>query len=91
MGHRCDYACCDSFEALRRELAGVNGVSPEVRTFAQLAFGNQNNNTQVLGVGSDYTDIRAWPIESGGNFNENDVRNANKVALIGNCRNYLKS
>jgi putative ABC transport system permease protein len=73
----------EDFDALRREVAGVNGVSPEVRSFAQLAYGNQNNNSQVLGVGADYVDIRAWPIESGENFTETDVRIANKVALIG--------
>jgi len=73
----------EDFEALRREVAGVNGVSPEVRNFSQIAYGNQNNNSQVLGVGADYINIRAWPLESGENFTENDVRNANKVALIG--------
>ena len=58
-------------------------MSPEVRTFAQLAAGNQNINTQVMGVGEDYVEIRAWPVESGSNFTDQDVRNSNKVALIG--------
>ena len=73
----------DDHEAIRREVIGVNGISPEVRNFYQLAYGNQNNNTQVLGVGADYVTIRSWPIESGAGFSETDVRNANKVALIG--------
>ncbi len=73
----------DDHEAIRREVVGVNGISPEVRNFSQLAYGNQNNNTQVLGVGADYVTIRSWPIESGAGFSETDVRNANKVALIG--------
>jgi putative ABC transport system permease protein len=73
----------EDYEAIRREISGISGASPEVRSFAQLAYGNQNINTQVLGVGADYVDIRAWPLQSGANFTENDVRNANKVALIG--------
>jgi putative ABC transport system permease protein len=73
----------EDYVALRRELTGVTGVSPEVRSFAQIAAGNQNINTQVLGVGEDYVDIRAWPVANGANFTEVDVRNANKVALIG--------
>ncbi len=73
----------EDYDALRREISGLGGISPEVRSFAQLAYGNQNNNSQVLGVGADYVDIRAWPLDSGSNFSENDVRNANKVALIG--------
>jgi putative ABC transport system permease protein len=73
----------DDYESIRREVAGVNGASPEVRNFSQLAYGNQNLNSQVMGVGSDYVDIRAWPLSQGVNFTEGDVRNANKVALIG--------
>jgi putative ABC transport system permease protein len=73
----------EDYEALRRELNGITGISPEVRTFAQIAAANQNINSQVLGVGEDYLDIRAWPLASGANFTEADVRSANKVALIG--------
>jgi len=54
-----------------------------VRSFAQIATGSQNINSQILGVGEDYLDIRAWPLAGGANFTESDVRTANKVALIG--------
>ncbi|MCX8109155.1 MAG: ABC transporter permease, partial [Verrucomicrobiae bacterium] len=73
----------EDYDALRREIPGIAGVSPEVRGFAQIAAGNQNINTQVLGVGADYITIRAWPLASGSNFTEQDIRSANKVALIG--------
>ena len=73
----------EDYESLRREISQVSGASPEVRSFAQLVSGNQNMNSQVLGVGAEYVDIRAWPLAGGANFTENDVRNANKVALIG--------
>jgi putative ABC transport system permease protein len=73
----------DDYEAIRREVSGVAGISPEVRSFAQLAIGNQNIYTQVLGVGEDYLDIRAWPLAGGANFTDLDVRRASKVALIG--------
>jgi len=73
----------EDYEALRQEISGIAGASPEVRSFSQLAAGNQSINSQVLGVGSDYVDVRAWPMASGINFTESDVRSANKVALIG--------
>ena len=73
----------DDYEALRREVPGISGVSPEVRTGAQIAAGNQNINTQVMGIGTDYAAIRSWTIASGVNFTEQDVRVAAKVALIG--------
>ena len=71
------------FESIRKEVEGVAGVSPEVRSFAQVAVGNQNANPQIMGVGFDYAEIRTWRFASGDNFTEADVRNANKVAMIG--------
>ena len=37
----------------------------------------------VTGVGEDYLSVRAWQLASGENFTDVDVRNANKVCLIG--------
>ncbi|MSU34710.1 MAG: FtsX-like permease family protein [Pedosphaera sp.] len=71
------------FESIRADVNGINGVSPEVRAFAQVAAGNQNNNIQVQGVDVPFVEIRSWPIINGVNFSEADIRNAGKVALIG--------
>ncbi|MEI7731241.1 MAG: ABC transporter permease [Verrucomicrobiota bacterium] len=71
------------YAAIRKEVSGVAGVSPEVRSSAQVAAGNQNAYVQVLGIGEDYLDIRAWPLAGGVNFTDADVRNTGKVALIG--------
>jgi putative ABC transport system permease protein len=73
----------EDFDSIRREIPGVNAATPEVRAFAQIAAGNQNINSQVFGVGADYFDIRSWPVANGGPFTETDVRNANKVVLLG--------
>ncbi len=73
----------EDYEALRREITGVAGVSPEVRTFATVAFGSANQQTQVLGVGEDYVMARSWPFRSGQNFTDSDVRSGNKVCLLG--------
>lgn len=72
------------FDAIRKEIDGISGASPEVRSFAQIAYGNQNINSQVMGVGEDYAQVRGWQFAGGDNFSEADVRSANKVALIGN-------
>jgi putative ABC transport system permease protein len=73
----------EDFDAIRREIPGVNAATPEVRAFAQIAAGNQNINSQVFGVSADYFDIRSWPVANGAPFTETDVRNANKVVLLG--------
>ena len=70
-------------EALRREIPTVLNVSPEVRTFSQVAAGNQNWLTQVLGESADYLEIRQWPLSDGAMFTDQDVRSAAKVAIIG--------
>src|SRR5438477_7672470 len=71
------------YEAIRKETFGVTAVSPEARTSVQVAAGNQNSFVQVSGVSAEYLTARSWPLRSGDNFSETDVRNANKVCLIG--------
>ncbi len=71
------------YEAIRREVVGVSGVSPEARGNAQVVAGNQNTSVGYYGVSEDYAGIRSWKFQSGENFTEVDVRNANKVCVIG--------
>ena len=69
--------------AIQNEVPGVAAVSPEIRTFGQIAVGNQNVNSSVQGEGVDYLTIRQWDLADGSNFTEADVRSAAKVAIIG--------
>jgi putative ABC transport system permease protein len=69
--------------AIQREVPGVVSVSPEVRTVSQVAAGNQNWYTQILGEGEGYLDLRQWPLAEGAMFSEQDVRSSTKVAVIG--------
>ena len=73
----------DDANAVEREIVEVVAISPEVRTSAQIASGNQNWFTQVIGESHEYLDIRQWPLSDGSMFSEQDVRSANKVAIIG--------
>jgi putative ABC transport system permease protein len=70
-------------EAIRREVPGVVAVSEEIRSATQVAAGNQNWLTQVLGESADYLDIRQWQLADGASFTPQDVRSANKVCVIG--------
>jgi putative ABC transport system permease protein len=70
-------------EAIRREVPGVIAVSEEIRSTTQVAAGNQNWLTQVLGESADYLDIRQWQLADGASFTPQDVRSANKVCVIG--------
>jgi putative ABC transport system permease protein len=75
-------------EAIRREVPGVVAVSEEVSSTAQVAAGNQNWFTRVLGESAEYFDIRQWPIAEGAAYSSQDVRSANKVCVIGHTAAY---
>lgn len=70
-------------ETIRNHIANVAGVSPEVRDRSQVLANGQNWNTQVLGEGPDYPQIRSWKIQDGAMFTDQDVRSLGKVAVIG--------
>ncbi|MDQ2868450.1 MAG: ABC transporter permease [Verrucomicrobiota bacterium] len=70
-------------DAIQREVPGVTAVSGEVPSTTQVAAGNQNWFTRVMGESADYFDIRQWPIAIGAPFTPQDVRGANKVCVIG--------
>ena len=69
--------------AIRNEIAGIAAISPEVRDRAQVLANGLNWNTQILGEDVAYLDIRLWALASGAMFTDADVRNANKVCVIG--------
>ena len=69
--------------AILNEIPGVLAVSPEVRASGQAIYGNKNWSASAYGVNSDYLQIKSWPLESGSNFSEQEVRSAAKVVLLG--------
>ena len=73
----------DDADAMLREVPDAVTVSPEVRGFNQVAAGNQNWSTQIMGESAEYLDMRQWPLEEGNMFTEQDVRSATKVAILG--------
>jgi putative ABC transport system permease protein len=75
-------------EAIRREVPGVVAVSEEVSSNAQVAAGNQNWYTRILGESAEYFDIRQWLLADGAPYSAQDVRSANKVCVIGHTAAY---
>jgi len=70
-------------EAIKNEVSGAVGVSPEIRDRQQVLANGLNWNTQVLGESPDFTSIREWRVVEGEFFTENDVRTTAKVCVIG--------
>ena len=70
-------------QAIAREVPGIVAVSEEIRSTSQVAAGNQNWMTQLLGEAPEYFDMRQWELTGGVSFSEQEVRAASKVAVIG--------
>ena len=69
--------------AIKKEVSTVAAVSPEVRDRNQVLANGLNWNTQVMGEGPDYPQIRSWNMKDGTMFTEQDVRSIAKVAVVG--------
>ena len=65
------------------KLENVKAASPALPGTTQLAYGANNWSSLVYGVGASYLTVREWPIETGQNFTETEVRGATRVAVIG--------
>jgi putative ABC transport system permease protein len=64
-------------------LDGVAGVAPVTMGKAQVVYGSNNWNTDVIGTTPSYFDVRSWELSDGYVFSDSDIRSATRVALIG--------
>jgi putative ABC transport system permease protein len=70
-------------QAIKREAPAVAYVSPNTRTTAQVVAGELNWSTSIQGVDVEWPNIRAWNVEDGSFFTDNDVKAGAKVAVLG--------
>ncbi|MDO8960778.1 MAG: ABC transporter permease [Methylophilus sp.] len=65
------------------ELDGVLAVAAVTMGKAQIVFGSNNWNTDIIGTTPGYFDVRSWDLSDGYTFSDSDIRSATRVALIG--------
>ena len=70
-------------EKLQREGLLFSAVSPVVFTRTQVIGGQGNWRTTINGVSTDYQIIRDWNVTSGRFFDQSEVRQMRKVAVLG--------
>jgi putative ABC transport system permease protein len=73
----------DDALAISRECPAVQYISPGAFAGGQVIAGNLNWSTSIQGTGTDYLEIRQWPIEYGDFFTDQDVKAAAKVCILG--------
>src|SRR6185436_18614148 len=65
---------------IAREVDGIRYISPGANTRQQIGAGSANWNTQIQGTGADLPAIRAWSLQYGSFFTQQDVLMTAKVA-----------
>jgi putative ABC transport system permease protein len=70
-------------DAILHKCTTVTAVAPQVSGSAQVKWSNQNANTSVIGATPEYAVVNATPADRGRYFNQNEVRGARPVCLVG--------
>lgn len=70
-------------EALSKSNALIVQVAAEVRRGAQVVYRQKNTNTSIMGVTANYPVVRAYKVEKGRFFTENEDLASARVAVLG--------
>ena len=70
-------------EALRRDAMTVERVVPMTIEVQAVRSANATSSTEVFGTLPGFVKVREWPISTGGMFDDTDVQQRAKVAVVG--------
>jgi putative ABC transport system permease protein len=73
----------DDAEAIKRECPAVEEAVPILNGASQIVYGNLNWSTGVYGVTPGILTVRDWPLAAGRIFNDQEVKGAAKVCVLG--------
>ncbi|MBI4744541.1 MAG: ABC transporter permease [Actinobacteria bacterium] len=69
--------------AIAKEISTVKKVSPEFSSSTQVVYGNQNVNTSIQGVITDYQDVHNFHVAFGEFIRSEDEKMQSRVAVVG--------
>jgi putative ABC transport system permease protein len=70
-------------EAITREISGLEAVAPIASQSLQAIYGNENRSTTVMGGTNSYLQVRDWPLESGRQFTDGEIKAGKSVCILG--------
>jgi putative ABC transport system permease protein len=73
----------ENYEKLVDECTYLSAISPNVSSSGQLIAGSNNYPSSVSGISPGYLTIRQLTVEQGEMFDDDDIRTAAKVCVIG--------
>ena len=70
-------------DAIQEKVEAIKLAAPVLEETAQIVYGNTNWSTGVSGTDSRFFTIKEWNLAYGRMFSRADVKNASKVAILG--------
>ncbi|MBU1925005.1 MAG: ABC transporter permease [Candidatus Omnitrophica bacterium] len=73
----------EDVNAIREEVFDIKAVAPSIARRYQVTAKGNNTNTQIIGTTADYLAVRNVAMENGAFFNDRQLKNSSKVAILG--------
>ena len=70
-------------DAIQEKISAIKLAAPVLEETAQIVYGNANWSTGVSGTDSRFFEIKEWKLSYGRMFSETDIKNASKIAILG--------
>ena len=70
-------------DAIQVKISSIRLAGPILEETAQIVYGNANWSTGVSGTDNRLFEIKEWDLAYGRSFNEQDIKRAGKVAILG--------
>ncbi len=70
-------------DAIQEKISAISLAAPILEETAQVVYGNANWSTGITGTDNRNFQIKEWDIGYGRRFSESDIKNAAKVAILG--------
>ena len=70
-------------DAIQEKIEAIKLAAPVLEETAQIVYGNTNWSTGVSGTDSRFFAIKEWNLAYGRMFSRTDIKNASKVAILG--------
>ena len=70
-------------EAMRTQLSGVKAVAPVAQKSVTIVQGTESRAVAVTGTDNDYFITQDWPLKSGRQFYDNEIRGGRAACIIG--------
>ena len=71
------------YQSLKDECNYIKGISPVVSSSGQFIYGNNNTQSTIYGVNTEYLDIRQLSVSNGECFTNQDIKANAKVCILG--------